>query len=259
MTPAISILINAYNRADFIGAAVGSVLNQTRKDFELIVWDDGSTDNTIEAARKIAGDDPRVKIIAGEHVGSVKSLNRAAAYATAPYIAWVDSDDAIAPTCLGDTSAVLDMNPKIGMVYTGYVYMDRTGKVRGPGKRCQIPYSKERLLTDFMTFHFRLIRRSLFDQIGGVDESMPCSPDYDMCLKLSELTEIAYVNKPLYFYRVHNHSISQERRLDQIRASQHAIEKALVRRGLADQYELHVQLVGKFSIRKKGEAESLAE
>jgi len=257
--PAISLLMNAYNRADYIGAAIGSILGQTRRDFELIIWDDGSTDNTLEVARRAASDDPRVKLIAGDHIGGVASINRAAANASAPYIGWVDSDDAITPNCLAETSAVLDARHHIGMVYSGYVIMNESGKVLGPGKRTSIPYSKDRLLTDFMTFQFRLMRREIFDSLGGMDESMPCSADYDLCLRLSEITQIEFINRPMYLYRIHDQSISQARRLDQIRASQHAIEKAIVRRGLSDQLELQVQLIGRFKLRRKSAAAQTPE
>src|SRR4051794_22807260 len=104
-TPAISVLICAYNRAKFISAAIGSVLRQTRTDFELLVWDDGSTDDTVAVARKAAGDDPRVRIMGAPNVGFTRACNLAVKHLTAPYLGWVDSDDAIVPTALADTSA----------------------------------------------------------------------------------------------------------------------------------------------------------
>src|SRR5438105_308555 len=100
MPPAISIIIPAYNRADHVGAAVQSVLQQTRTDFEAIVWDDGSTDGTIEAARKAAGDDSRVRVIAGEHAGVSVSINAAAKISSGRYLGILDSDDQLEPTAL---------------------------------------------------------------------------------------------------------------------------------------------------------------
>jgi len=137
------------------------------------------------------------------------------------------------------------------MVYTSYVAMNEAGEVRGLGKRCQIPYSPQRLLVDFMTFHFRLMRRSVFDQVGGVDETIPSAEDYDLCLRLSEVTEIRHVNKPLYLYRVHQDSESQTGRVKQIFASRDAINRALVRRGMADTHELQMRISSQFLIRKK--------
>ncbi|WP_265278363.1 hypothetical protein [Nostoc sp. KVJ3] len=82
---------------------------------------------------------------------------------------WVDSDDILAPTALEQTISILNNHPKVGLVYTDYQLMDEQGNLHGIGQRCQIPYSKERLLVDFMIFHFRLIRRTVYEQVGGID------------------------------------------------------------------------------------------
>jgi glycosyltransferase involved in cell wall biosynthesis len=251
MAAPISLVIPAYNRERFVGAAVRSVLAQTRTEFELIVWDDGSTDDTVAAARGAAGDDPRVRVVAAEHRGVAASLNAAVAQASGRYIGWVDSDDLIAPRALAETAAVLDGSPEVGVVYTSYVVMDEAGNVRGPGSRCRIPYSPQRLLVDFMTFQFRLLRRGVFDQVGGIDPSMQSAEDYDLCLRLSEVTRFHHVDKPLYSYRVHDDSDSQAGRVKQIFASQEAIHRALRRRGMDATHEIRVQIVGKFMLRPK--------
>jgi glycosyltransferase involved in cell wall biosynthesis len=252
MTPAISIIIPAYNRADYVGAAVESVLAQTRGDFEAVVWDDGSSDGTIEAARRAAGGDPRVRVIAGKHAGVSVSINAAAKVTSGKYLGVLDSDDQLEPTALEETAAVLDANPQVGMVYTGYQTMDVTGRIIGPGSRTKIPYSKDRLLIDFMTFHFRLMRREVFDAVGGMDATLDSAEDYDLCLKLSEITQIAHLPKPLYRYRVHKASTSSEQRLRQIMSAKEAIARALQRRGLDVEYDIEVELVGRFSLRRKG-------
>ena len=255
MPATISIVIPAYNRADLIGQAIASVLQQTRKDFELIVWDDGSTDGTIEAARKAAGDDPRVRVVAGAHAGASASINGGAKLAGGKYFGTLDSDDMLEPTALEETAAVLDGRPDVGMVYTNYQTMDLAGQVIGPGSRTKIPYSKDKLLVDFMTFHFRLIRRELFDAVGGMDSTLDSAEDYDLCLKLSEVTRIEHLPQALYRYRVHQQSVSSEQRLRQIMAAREAIARALKRRGLDREYDIDVELIGRFSLRRKGKAQ----
>src|SRR3954467_4971789 len=249
--PPISLVIPLYNREHYISAAIGSVRNQSRTDFELIVWDDGSTDDSLAAARAAAGDDPRVRIVAGPHAGIVASVNAAAAQCRGQYFGWIDSDDAIAQHALRETAAVLDARPEIGFVYSGYVTMDETGRVRGVGKRTNVPYSRDRLLVDFMTFQFRLIRKQLFDQLGGLEPQAEKAEDYDLCLRLSEITQPAFVDQPLYFYRIHADSISHRSRIDQILPSKAAIERALARRKLDDQYDLEVEIVGRFQLKKR--------
>lgn len=249
--PAISIVIPAYNRAKFIGAAVGSVLGQTFKDFELIVWDDGSTDGTADVATAAAGNDSRVRIVRAEHRGLGAAMNAGVAEARGKFIGQVDSDDAIAPTALAETAGYLDAHPNAGLVYTQYVTMDENGRLGAVGKRCAIPYSKERLLIDFMVFHFRLIRRDLFERSGGYDSELEAAIDYDFCLRLSEITQIEHLARPLYFYRVHKGSLSSAKRLQQIELSKQAIARALERRGMAGEFEIDVEIVGKFRLTKK--------
>lgn len=137
------------------------------------------------------------------------------------------------------------------MVYTDYLVINAAGEIQGYGKRCQIPYSRERLLVDFMTFHFRLIRRSAFDQAGGVDPSFEVAPDYDLCLRLSEVTQVKHLQRPLYLYRHHPESISHQQQLKQIHFAQIAIARALERRGLADRYEIQVQIESRFVLRQR--------
>src|SRR3954453_19030015 len=124
MSPAISLILAVYNREKFIAAAIKSILNQTRRDFELVVWDDGSTDESLQVAKDTAKNDPRVRVVAGEHHGVTKSLNGAAKLVSAPYFAWIDSDDMLAESALKETSAILDARSDVGVVYSDYLTID---------------------------------------------------------------------------------------------------------------------------------------
>lgn len=250
MNPIISIVTPVYNRQHYLGAAIESVLKQTRHDFELLVWNDGSTDASLNIARYYAKLDKRVRVIAAEHQGIAPSVKAAFAATTGSYIGLIDSDDLLAPTALEDTVAILDAYPEVGMVYTDYQIIDTQGQEKGLGKRCHIPYSKNRLLVDFMTFHFRLLRRSIYEQVGGIDESFELAEDYDLCLKLSEVTVIQHLQKPLYYHRRHIGNITNHRP-ELIHWSYKAISQALKRRGLDNDYKLEVQDTGKFIIRHK--------
>lgn len=104
-----------------------------------------------------------------------------------------------------------------------------------------------------MTFHFRLMRRRLFEQVGGMDESLAYSVDYELCMKLSEVTKFLHLNKPLYYYRSHQGNISAdyERRFVQIMCSRQATLKALERRGLLEAYDLEIQIECRALLRPK--------
>ena len=252
MHPHVSIIITTYNRAAFLGTAIASVLQQTYQDFELLIWDDGSTDGSFELAQAYAERDRRVRVIRTENRGRVAALKAAIAHTTGTYLGWVDSDDWLAPTALEKTIAVLDADARAGMVYTDYVDVDQQGQTLQLGHRCHLPYSKDRLLVEFMTFHFRLLRRSLYEQVGGIDGSLDFVEDYDLCLRLSEITQIRRVREPLYYYRIHAGSASQQLSLEQILRSQAVIQQALRRRGMAHTHALEVELpTGRFTLRRK--------
>jgi glycosyltransferase involved in cell wall biosynthesis len=252
MTAAISLIITVYNRERYLSAAIESILKQTRTDWELLIWDDGSTDKSVEIARSYAKLDDRIKVVAAKHTGRGQALCDAIANTTGKYLGIVDSDDLLAPEALWETAAVLDSQPNVGMVYTDYLVIDEAGEIKGLGKRCQIPYSKDRLLVDFMTFHFRLMRREVYNAVGGIDPEFKAAQDYDLCLRLSEATEVVQVKKPLYLYRNHQENISHTKQFEQIHFTHLAISRALQRRGLAAMVDLEVQVQPRFVLRRKG-------
>jgi len=243
--------MTVHNRERYLGKAIESALAQTRRDFDLLIWDDGSTDGSVEIAHYYAERDHRVRVVVAEHLGRTRALKAATAETTGAYIGFVDSDDILGLTALEETAIVLERFPEVGLVYTDYIVIDEGGKIRGNGQRCCIPYSKERLLVDFMIFHFRLIRRSVYDQVGGINELFECAEDYDLCLRLSEVTEVRQLKKPLYYYRDHDCNISHQQQIEQILWSQKAINQALERRGLSDHFEIKVRIIGRFSMDKK--------
>lgn len=241
-----------YNRERYVEAAVRSVIAQTMPRWELLIRDDGSTDGTPDILRRLAKEDPRVRVIFGQHVGRPAAGTRElASLARGELHAWLDSDDLLAPTALDETAKFIDADPSCGLVYTDYLVIDADGSPRGLGARCKIPYSKERLLSDFMVFHLRVYRAELYATVGGIDDTMSAAADYDFVLKMSEVATIRHLPRALYHYRVHGDSISAERRVQQINASASAIRAAMARRGMETQYELDVEIVGKFTVRKK--------
>lgn len=250
MPSLVSLAMTVYNRAVSLGSALDSILTQTYPHWQLTIWDDGSTDSSASIARAYAGLDPRIRFIPAPHTGRQYAL-RAAIKASDPllrtpastekhYLAWIDSDDLLAPDALAATVQILDTHADVGMVYTDHWIIDRTGSTLGLGARCQIPYSPERLLIDFMTFHFRLIRRDVYELVGGIDLEFPQAQDYDLCLKISEVTKIEHLPQPLYYYRVHPQTISQGQKTQQVERSATAVRNALVRRGLSNRYRLDI-------------------
>jgi hypothetical protein len=227
-------------------------LAQTFHDWELILWDDGSTDASVAIAQAYAGAEARVRFHPGPRRGRVHALCEAHALTRGEYVGWVDADDVLAPTALQETVEFLDRRLDVGMVYTDHVELDHRGLELGLGHRCRIPYSPRQLLVDLVTFHFRLLRQSVFAAIGGFNPEFACAEDYDLCLRVSEAVPIHHLERPLYSYRLNPQGISHQERDLQRRYSERAVNGALQRRGLAQSLRLQVdEVTGNFYLRRR--------
>jgi glycosyltransferase involved in cell wall biosynthesis len=243
-----SLIATVYNRRQYLAEMLDSVLAQTDRDWELILWDDGSVDGSIEIAREYADRDDRIKFVAATHLGRILSLCGAHAIASGEFVGWIDSDDRLHPQAVELTAKALSSNPSVGMVYTQYRQIDSLGNDLGIGYRCQIPYSPQQLCVDFVLFHFRLLRREAFDRCGGIDRTIGGAEDYDLCLRLSEIADIAHLPRILYDYRKHPDTISVTQKAEQTHYSKIAVERAINRRGWHDRYRLVVTEEGLFQL-----------
>jgi glycosyltransferase involved in cell wall biosynthesis len=244
--PRVSIVIPAYNREKYLGIAVESVLRQTYTDWELIISDDGSTDGTLEMITDFARYDSRIKVLAAPHQGAVYALIAGFNAAQGEFIGQLDSDDLLEPEAIELTVAALEANLAWGLCYTNYRDIDEQGQLTRVGWRCSIPYSRDTLLTAFMTFHFRLIRKSIYQEVGGFDPNFDRIEDYELCLRLSEMTEIGKVDEFLYQYRHHPDSLKSTARLEVILLAQKVSELAIERRGMSGTHRLKVEYNPRF-------------
>lgn len=249
VSPRASILVAVRDRERYLPLAIESALAQSFPDFELLVHDDGSTDRSADIALAYAARDRRVRLVGRERLGLNGAMRALVGASRAPLFGFLDSDDLLERRALAETLSVLDEDPEIGVVYTDYVTIDEAGAVTGYGSRCRIPYSPDRLLVDFMTFHFRLVRRTAYLAAGGVDPEREWAPDYDLCLRLSEKVAFAHLPAPLYFYRVHGDALSSVSREAQSACSFRAVQSALQRRGLAGRLAVERLPEGKLRLR----------
>lgn len=222
--------------ARYLAQSLASLSTQTFDAWELVLWDDGSSDDTLAIARAYAAQDARICVFEGGPRGRRDALIAAHVEARGAYLAWLDADDWLAPTALARSYEVL-VETGCDLVYTDHIIIDADGAEHGLGRRSQLPYSAHALLLDFMTFHFRLFTRDVFERAGSIDRQFEIAIDYDLCLRISEHGRIRQLAEPLYFYRRHASQLSAQHRDNQIAASERAIRAALERRGL-DAYEL---------------------
>lgn len=215
MAPKISIIIPTYNRAQLLEEAITSVVNQTQKDFEIIVADGSSTDNTKEVVISFG---KKIKYYNEKHTGLPASgRNIGLKNASGKYIAFLDSDDIWLPTKLENQMNYLKSNPHCGMVYSNtYVINEKgnsTGKLllrNGHAKEGRIFLSL--LKENFIPTHTVMMKREVFEKIGyfNNDPSIKGAEDYEYWLRASLDFDIGFINKPLALYRVHTGSASYE-------------------------------------------------
>jgi glycosyltransferase involved in cell wall biosynthesis len=199
-TAAVSVVIPVFNRPQAVCRAIESVLAQTFQDFEIIVVDDGSTDDTVQAVRWLADSDARIRLLL-HHAkrGAAAARNTGIRASSAPYVAFLDSDDEWLPLKLERQFAVFAQgDQRLALVYSGTEWICADGTVRRNIAR-RYPDLARRLLTVNVVGETSvgMIRRSALMAIGGFDESLPAAQDADLWLRLSERYEAAVVPEPL--------------------------------------------------------------
>ncbi len=215
-TPTVSVVLPTYNRAHLLPRAIQSVLDQTYTDFELIVVDDGSADNTPTVME--AYTDDRIRYIRYEpNRGANAARNIGIRAARAHFIAFQDSDDDWLPEKLEKCmDAWKETGPKVGVVYSGYwKYMD------AGGNRMFIPFEwvkqregwihDELLRNNFVTTQAAVVRRECFDRSGYWLEGLPGKQEWELFLRISRDYQFKYINEPLLNSRFTEGGISNNR------------------------------------------------
>jgi glycosyltransferase involved in cell wall biosynthesis len=203
----VSVIIPTHNRARFLGAAISSVLNQTYTDFELVVVDDGSRDETVEVVGKFHDD--RLRLIRHpEPKGGAAARNTGIRNSTAAYVAFLDDDDEWYPEKLRLQVELLDRSPAgTGVIYAGFEKFESgSGRIverRMPSQRGNL---RESLLVanPVAGTSTVLVRRECLEAVGGFDEELTSFQDFDLWLRLSAHCEFDFVPQVLYKYRLHS-------------------------------------------------------
>ncbi len=210
--PLVSVCLPAYNYGHFIEQAVRSAFAQDYRPLELVIVDDGSTDNTWEILERLKVESPiPIQILNGEHRGVSAAMNLALKHARGEWIAVLHADDWARKDRV--TKQVAAAGPSDVLVHSEYVSIDEHGEMDGYDSSVDLPPalgdSLRRLVllqadVRSMTVMFR---KSAFDQMGAYDETLPVE-DWQLILRLSKLGGVAHVAEPLIFRRVHSTNIS---------------------------------------------------
>lgn len=202
MNTRVSVIIPTYNRAGYLREALVSIFNQTLPPWEVIVVNDGSTDNTDQVIRDAKGS---VLVHRQDHRGVAAARNLGLTHARGDLIAWLDSDDLWEPDFLATVVPLLAQDLGLDGVYTGITMIDAQGTALRTSGRIEPPAALyDALVRDcFLATPSLVIRKKCYDQTGGFDPELRISEDYDMWLNLARRCRIEGISRPLVRIRVH--------------------------------------------------------
>jgi glycosyltransferase involved in cell wall biosynthesis len=198
VTPKVSVVIPVLNRPVAVRRAIDSVLAQTFQDFEIIVVDDGSTDETAAAVQACV--DPRITLTRHDRRrGGSAARNTGIRAGSAPYVAFLDSDDEWLPTKLERQLEVFECSDEdLALVYTGAEWVYADGTVQTVIPRRYVDLARQLLTANVVgETSVGMVRRSALNEIGGFDESLPSSQDMDLWLRICERFRADVVSEAL--------------------------------------------------------------
>jgi glycosyltransferase involved in cell wall biosynthesis len=211
-TPRVSVITPAYNAAPFLRETIESVRKQTVDDWEMVIVDDGSSDDTAAIIEEYAARDARIRLLTQGNSGPSAARNRAMSAARGAWFAFLDSDDLWLPEFLAHQLAVLERYPDTALVTTNAFYRGGwlDGRTRQPPSDAYPRLTLENIIeNDLAVFIMTIFRREVFERIGGLDESQWTSEDYDFWIRAAMAGFVFRVSaRPLAVHRQHEGSLS---------------------------------------------------
>ncbi|MDJ0842745.1 glycosyltransferase family 2 protein [Crocosphaera sp.] len=208
----VSIVIPAYNAMKYLPETLDNLLQQTYKDFEVIIVNDGSTDNIKDWLTTISDD--RVRLISQENKGLAGARNTGIEKAKGDYIAFLDADDLWEPTKIEKQVKVLDNNPGVGLVYTGVAIIDSNGIPTGRIFQEEVEgyIWKELTQKNFVGCgSVAVVKKECFEKVGNFDKNLGSFvEDWDMWLRIAVVYPFKVIKEPLVYYRQHPNSASKK-------------------------------------------------
>lgn len=196
--PLVSVIIPTFNRQRLVSVAIESVLNQSFQDFEIIVVDDGSTDDTAAAVQSFRSE--KIRYIFQVNKGRSSARNHALSVARGSYITFLDSDDTYLPEKLLLEVRFLDEHPEVGMVYTSAYCVDEAGTLLRSSYKATVSGWIYKDIAFFkpvtVTLPTVMVRRKVFDAVGGFDGRMERFEDTDMWRRISKRYSIGAIREP---------------------------------------------------------------
>ena len=201
-SPTVSVIMSVYNGERYLQKAVASILHQTFEDFEFIIINDGSTDESREILESY--DDDRIVLLQQKHTGLTKSLRAGFSLARGDYVARIDADDLAKPERLEKQLKFLRKHPKVMLVGSNCYNIDENGRVLSitdlPVDEVQIKWNL--LFYNCLRHSTVMFRRKEVDNLGGYNTAIPYAQDYDLWMRIAGTYSVANLKEPLVYLRV---------------------------------------------------------
>jgi glycosyltransferase involved in cell wall biosynthesis len=201
MTPRLSIVTAVYNHGQYLRESAESVLRQTVRDIELVIVNDGSTDNSVSVTTDLVQSDGRVRVLHNNNnEGLAYSLNRGIAFARAPWVMKVDADDFISPHYVEAILRAADADPRRNVIFSPCQHFGaRTDVYRYPA------FNPARMVDQLMIAGCGAFQKALWAAVGGYDESMRFAEDWDLHIRAQLAVGLVphQLPSPLWHYRQH--------------------------------------------------------
>jgi len=238
--PLVSVLMCVFNAEDYLDEAIESILQQTFSDFEFIILDDGSKDNSLKIIQKYAARNYRIQVISRENRGIIPSRNELLAASQGEYVAVMDADDIALPNRFNLQVQYLRSHPEVLGVGGNYHVIDSKGRFL---TTFTLPETNDEIQKMMLVGHTAILhptsmfRSNSIKEIGGYDPEYHLVEDLDLWLRLGEKGQIANLNVSVLKYRLHGNSISEQNGLQQRENDRKACEAAWKRRGISIKFE----------------------
>ena len=236
----LQVLVPVRGDAPHLVAALHSLRAQTFSGWQATLCPLDA--NARDIAMGAVDGDPRMRVTGTVDMAEAGALAYAAETDVSEFLCVLDGDDALEPTAFAALLDALVENPAAGMAYSRHVLIDANGRVLGPGPLCELPYSADALLLDFMTGPLRIMRRKVYRDAGGFASAHADASDYDLCLRLSEIAGVVHLPHALYQRRIHPLAPEIARWAEGIEARYGAFVDAVKRRGLDATYDVALHI-----------------
>lgn len=216
-SPLVSVVIPCYNHEKYVEQSLDSVFNQTYDNIELIVIDDGSSDNSVSVVKKIREENDFI-FITQTNIGVCKTLNKAVSLSKGKYIALLASDDYWDTTKIEKQVSRLELNPNSEFCFTQAIEFENSTTKNDrifPNKTMTGNVLNQVFVRQHVPAGSMMFSRSLFDALLGFDENLK-EEDWDFVIRSAAQTEFSAVNEPLFYYRSHETNIMKTRKRKEI-------------------------------------------